>query len=368
MTNLPLAGIRIIEMQGIGPGPFCGMHFADLGADVIVVERPGAADPVSKMTAGILKRGKRSIVLDMKNADDVETVKKLIATADGLIEGNRPGVMERLGLGPDVLCALNPKLVYGRLTGWGQTGPLAQYAGHDLNYAAITGSLYYTGAAGEKPLATPTIHADVGGGSHYLMIGMLAALLKAAGTGKGDVIDCAMVDGAAHSMNLLYDLMPSGMMSAETRGESFLDGPHWFNAYACADGGFITVGSLEPKFYGIFIGLMELSDDVDFKDQFDKKRWPAQSEKLAAIFKTKTRDEWTELLQHTDACFGPVLNPSEAAEYPHNKARGIFDQSQGHLQAVAAPRFQSVGQPTVGDVPEAGAHTDEILKELNAEE
>ncbi|WND03362.1 CaiB/BaiF CoA-transferase family protein [Temperatibacter marinus] len=362
--NLPLAGLKIVEFQGIGPGPFCGMHFADLGADVIVIERPHAMLPAA---GGITRRGKRSIVLDLKKSKDLEVAKNLIASADGVFEGNRPGVMERLGLGPEEMQGLNPKLVYGRLTGWGQDGPLADYAGHDINYAAITGALFYTGAAGEKPLPTPTLLADIAGGAHYLMIGMLSALLKAKETGQGDIIDAAMIDGLSHMMNLVLDIVPSGMMALDKREVSLLDGPHWYNAYATSDNHFVTLGPLEPQFYGELLSLLDLDMDSDFLDQMNMTKWADQAEKLTALFKTKTRDEWVEKLHFSNACFAPVLTLSEAKDHPHMKARRIYDTSANLQQAVAAPRFQSSGRQQPNAFPNPGQHSEDILKELENE-
>lgn len=361
----PLSGLRIIEFQGLGPGPFCGMHLADLGADVIVIERPDSLSAsLHQAAVGIMRRGKRSIVLDLQDADDLDIAQKLVATADGMIEGYRPGVMERLGLGPEAMMALNPKLVYGRLTGWGQDGPMAAYAGHDINYAAITGALYYTGEAGQKPLPTPALTADVAGGAHYMMIGMLAALLKARTTGVGDVIDTAMIDGTAHMMNLILDIIPKGLMKADGRGQNLLDGPHWYNAYVTKDQRFITVGALEPKFYGELLQLLDLQDDPDFADQMNAVLWPAQATKLAAIFRRETQQYWREKLSDSNACFAPVLNLKEAIEHPQMKARGVYDLSAGFQQAMPAPRFASCPVTEVSPIPEPDDHRAEILQEL----
>lgn len=364
----PLAGIRIVEFQGIGPGPFCGMHFADLGAEVILVERAVAADPVSRKARGILNRGKKSIILDLKDEQDRQTARRLIDTADGLIEGMRPGVMERLGLGPEECLKSNPGLVYGRLTGWGQTGPLSRAAGHDLNYATLAGATWYSGAAGDgTPVPPPTLVGDIGGGAHYLMIGMLAAIISARQTGKGDVVDAAIVDGTAHMMNLVLDIAPSGLMSLEERGVGILDGPHWYAVYECADGRFISIGCLEPKFYRLFLELIGAADDPDFTSQYDTALWPAQEKKLAAIFKQKSSEEWCRLLEGTDACFAPLLNPREAAEHPHNKARHIHSRDNGYLEVSSAPRFASQPYKKPPGPPEKGAHTAEIIEELKRE-
>jgi len=333
-----LSGIKIIEIEGIGPGPFCGMLLADLGADVIAVERPGAGQ-FPKSDALITKRGKRIINLDLKDADDKEKLFLLIKSADGLIEGMRPGVMERLGLGPDICRKINPKLAYGRITGWGQEGPLSHAAGHDLNYIALSGALWYSGKPGDPPFAPPSLVGDVAGGALYMAIGMLAAIMKARETGKGDVIDAAMIDGSAHMMNLLLTAKQFGGLQNE-RGKSMLDGPHWYDSYECKDGDFITIGSLEPKFYALLIQTLELTDDPDFAGQMDPSAWPNQKAKLSAIIKGKTQSEWCELMEGTDICFAPVLNPDQAADHPHMAARNVYSKERGAIEAMPAPRFQ----------------------------
>lgn len=333
-----LAGVKIIEIEGIGPAPFCGMHLADLGADVVVIERPGPPGFGDLGDKTITKRGKRVIKLDLKNENDKAQLLQLIEQADGLIEGMRPGVMERLGLGPDICLEANPKLAYGRVTGWGQEGPLSRAAGHDINYIGLSGALWYAGKPGDPPFAPPTLIGDIAGGGLYLTIGMLAAIMNAWKTGKGDVVDAAMVDGTAHMMNLILSLKAYGGVSYE-RGKSVLDGPHWFDAYECKDGGFITIGSLEPKFYQILLEKLGLTDDPGFKDQLDVNQWPAQKTKLTALFKTQSRDHWCDLMEGSDVCFAPVLNPAEAAEHPHMKARDVYFKKDGDLQTAAAPRF-----------------------------
>ncbi len=335
-----LSGIKIIEIQGIGPAPFCGMHLADMGADVVVIERPGPPAFGDIGDATITKRGKKVVKLNLKDPDHIAQLKILITKADGLIEGMRPGVMERLGLGPDVCLALNPRLAYGRVTGWGQDGPLAQAAGHDINYIALSGALWYAGKPGDPPFAPPTLVGDIAGGALYLTIGMLAALLQAQRTNKGDVIDAAMVDGSAHMMNLILSLKAAGGV-VDKRGQSVLDGPHWFDTYECKDGNFISLGSLEPQFYTLLLETLGLTDDPTFKSQLDPKQWPAQKTRLAQIIKTKTRDEWSTIMEGTDICFAPVLSPSEAAEHPHMKARGIYNEFDGNLETASAPRFGS---------------------------
>jgi len=346
-----LSGVRIIEIAGIGPGPFCGMLLADLGADVIVVERPG---PAEIPTAGILRRGKRSLALDLKDPAAIDTVLQLVDDADGLIEGMRPGAMERLGLGPDVCLARNPRLAYGRMTGWGQDGPLAQAAGHDNNYIALSGALHYAGAGDVPPVTPPTLVGDLGGGALYLALGLVSAILHARGGGKGQVIDAAIVDGSAHMMNLLLDLSAAGLMR-EQRGTSVLDGPHWFNTYRCKDGRDITVGALEGKFYKLLLEKLGLAGDRRFAAQHAAGQWPLQREAMAELFAQRTRDEWCALLEGTDACFAPVLSPSEAARHPHMQARGTYTQDGGVLQANPAPRFSET--PSVaGPIPRVGEH------------
>ncbi|MBZ9996154.1 CaiB/BaiF CoA transferase family protein [Mesorhizobium sp. BH1-1-4] len=353
-----LGGMRIVEIEALGPAPFAGMLFADLGADVIVVHRgqpsmPGIAE------RSLLDRGKRSIALDLKDEDDVAVLMRLIATADGLIEGFRPGVMERLGLDPDACLAANPRLVYGRMTGWGQDGPLASTAGHDMNYIGLSGALWYASLPGDPPIAPPTLVGDVGGGALYLVIGMLAGIMNARAGGKGTVVDAAIVDGSAHMMNLLMSLGQSGALAAE-RGRSLLDGPHWCRVYPTSDGGFVSVQCLEPKFYALFLDRLGLAADPQFANQFDRDLWPGLCERLAAIFATRPRDEWVNLFEGSDACVGPVLSPHEAALHPHMAARGTWLTADGVLQAAAAPRFSGWEQRTPARSPARGEHDAEI--------
>ncbi len=359
-----LQGVRIVEFEGLGPGPFCGMLLADLGADVILIERKGGADAGK---AAIYKRGKRSIALDLKNGEAKKIALDIVANSDALIEGLRPGVMERLGLGPDAARARNRKLVYGRLTGWGQTGPLSHTAGHDINYASLSGAAWYAGIEGEAPVPPPTLVGDVGGGALYLAIGILAGIMRARETGEGTVVDAAVVDGSAHMMNLLYSVRAAGAMT-DARGTSMLDGAHFYSAYECADGGWISVGPLEPKFYAELLEKLELSDDADFMAQYDGSKWPALKRRFAEIFKTKTRDEWTALLEGTDVCFAPVLSPSEAAAHPHMKARGVLKEANGVLQALAAPRFDGAAPADPKPIPSSGQHAEEILSEIGADD
>ncbi|MFD1508476.1 CaiB/BaiF CoA transferase family protein [Lacimonas salitolerans] len=358
-----LDGIRIIEIEGLGPGPFAAMMLADLGADVIVVHRKGGGSAPGAPARNLLDRGKRAIALDLKDPGDLDVVKRLIARADGLIEGFRPGVMERLGLGPEAAHALNPALVYGRMTGWGQDGPRSQQAGHDLNYVALSGALWYASPPGQPPFTPPTMAGDIGGGALYLVAGMLAGIIRAGRTGQGTVVDAAIVDGSAHMMNLLMSLGAAGGLSM-TRGQSLLDGPHWSRCYPCADGQFISVQSLEAKFYAIFLQKLGLSDDPDFAAQFEPARWPAQTERLAAIFASQPQAHWVALFDGSDACVAPVNPPDRAAQDAHIAARGIWQQDGGMMQAAPAPRFDGQAPPRARAAPTRGQDTDAILAEL----
>ncbi|QQX82772.1 CoA transferase [Cupriavidus necator] len=359
----PLAGIRILEMAGIGPGPFCGMLLADLGADVVVVDRLQAGEDAIDLGAHALsRRGKRSVAVDLKTAQGRETVLQLVAQSDALIEGMRPGVMERLGLGPDICLQRNPQLVYGRMTGWGQHGPLANAAGHDINYIALSGALWYAGQPGEAPMAPPSLVGDIGGGAMYLAVGLLAALMQARAGGPGQVVDAAIVDGTAHMMSLLLALQAGGRMEP-TRGKSLLDGPHWYNAYRCADGQFISVGALEPKFYRELREKLGLADDPAYASQYDPATWPQLRQRLAELFLTQDRAAWCTLLEGTDACFAPVLSPEEAADHPHLQARGVYSRAEGVLQANPAPRFSATPAPAPGPIPRRGEHTGAVLDE-----
>ena len=358
----PLAGLKVLEIQGIGPAPFCGMLLADLGADVVLVDRarPGA-DDVDLGRHAVTNRGKRSIALDLKCPQDVATLLQLVEQADALIEGMRPGVMERLGLGPDVCMARNPKLVYGRMTGWGQAGPLAQVAGHDLNYIALSGALWYSGQPGEAPMTPPSLVGDMGGGAMYLAVGLLAALMHARAHGEGQVVDAAVVDGSAHMMNLLMGLRSAGEFRSE-RGQSLLDGPHWYRSYRCKDGRFITVGALEPKFRRVLVRELGLSDDPAHAGRGTPETWPHRHEEFVALFATRTRDEWCALLEGTEACFAPVLDPDEAAGHPHMAAREVYTRIDGVLQASPAPRFSRT-PGRAGVVPRRGQHTQEVQQD-----
>jgi crotonobetainyl-CoA:carnitine CoA-transferase CaiB-like acyl-CoA transferase len=352
-----LSGLRVVEFEGLGPAPFAAMMLAEMGADVIVINRPGAGNPVAG-ARNLLDRGKRSIVLDLKSAEDVATARALITRADALIEGFRPGVMERLGLGPDVMQAANPRLVYGRMTGWGQDGPRAQEAGHDLNYIATSGALWYAGAPGTPPQTPATLVGDVGGGALYLVAGMLAGLIRAGRTGQGTVVDAAIVDGSAHMMALLMSMMPSGNLSM-TRGQSLLDGPHWSRVYACACGGWLSVQCLEPQFYAEFLSRLRLADAPELTAQHDRAQWPAQGARLAALFAAHPLAHWAEVFAGSDACVAPVLSPDAAADNPHMAARGVWQQDGGCLSPAPAPRFDG-HRRTVAPPPKRGEHSAEI--------
>ncbi|WP_166037863.1 CaiB/BaiF CoA-transferase family protein [Sphingosinicella sp. YJ22] len=347
----PLAGLRVVEIAGIGPAPFCGMLLADLGADVVVVERSAPGDGIPDLgPAAIFKRGKRTIAVDLKSPAAIATVLDLVERCDALIEGMRPGVMERLGLGPDLCLARNPRLAYGRMTGWGQEGPLAKAAGHDINYIGLSGALWYSGQPGEPPMTPPTLVGDVGGGALYLAVGLLAAVMSARETGRGQVVDAAIVDGSAHMMTLLMSLRAAGQMVDE-RGASMLDGPHWYATYRCADGGFVSVGAIEPRFYQQLRAKLGLGDDPDFADGYDRSRWPELKRRLAELFAQRTRDEWCALLEGTDACFAPVLTPGEAARHPHMADRGTYCDIDGVPQPAPAPRFSATPVGLPGRVP-----------------
>lgn len=354
----PLRGIRIIELAGIGPGPFAGMMLADHGAEVIRVDRPGARidarDP--------LLRGRRVIGVDLKSAEGKALVLDLVRSADALFEGFRPGVTERLGLGPAECHAVNPRLVYGRMTGWGQFGPYAQAAGHDINYIALAGALHAYGRAGDKPTPPINMVGDFGGGGMMLAFGMVSALLHAKTTGQGQVIDCAMTDGAAALMAMIWGFRANGIWKDE-RGVNLLDtGAHMYDTYECADGKWISIGSLEPQFYALLLEKTGLKDDADFGQQMNSAQWPVLKQRLTALFKTRTRDEWCADMEMTDVCFAPVLSMSEAPHHPHNAARGTFVEADGVMQPAPAPRYSA----TVSDVPRMTktADTDAILAEL----
>jgi len=360
----PLAGITVIELAGIGPGPFCGMMLADLGADVIRVDRAQSVqggDP-DRPPADLLARGRRSIGVDLKSPDGVEVVLSLVERADALFEGFRPGVTERLGLGPDECLARNPRLVYGRMTGWGQDGPYAATAGHDINYISLAGALDPIGRRGQAPVPPLNLVGDFGGGGLLLAFGIVAGLLEARTSGQGQVIDAAMVDGAAALMTMTHSLRAMGIWNDE-RGTNMLDtGAHFYDVYETADGGYISIGSIEPQFYAELLRLTGLEDEA-LPGQYDRAQWPALKERVAAVFRTKTRDEWCEIMEGTDVCFAPVLTIPEAVAHPHNVHRGTFVEVAGIPQPGPAPRFSRTEAAIARPPAHAGQHTEEILAE-----
>jgi alpha-methylacyl-CoA racemase len=350
----PLAGFKIIEMAGIGPAPMCAMLLADLGATVLRVDRqqPSGLGLPNHTRFQILHRSRHAIAVDLKKREGVDLVLRLADSADALIEGFRPGVMERLGLGPDQCLARNPKLVFGRMTGWGQEGPLAQAAGHDLNYIALAGVLHSIGRAGGPPTPPLNLVGDFGGGALYLAFGLVCALLEAQRSGKGQVVDAAMVDGAASLMSIFYALHAAGSFSLK-RGENVLDsGAFFYDVYECADGKYISLASIEDKFLEEFLRRMEI-DAKEMPGKMDKARWPEAKAKLARRFNSKTRDEWCRLLEGSDACFAPVLTLEEAPAHPHNAARGSFVEVDGIVQPAPAPRFSRTpaSMPTPPEEP-----------------
>ena len=366
----PLAGLRIVEFAGIGPGPFCGMMLADHGAEVIRIDRAsggrGGSQPISNKD--ILARGRKSIALNLKSEQGIALARKLCASADGLIEGFRPGVMERLGLGPEVLLADNPKLIYGRMTGWGQAGPYSAYAGHDINYIALAGALAHFGRAGGKPTPPINMVGDFGGGGMMLAFGMVSALLNVARGGEGQVIDAAMTDGTAVLMSMIHGMANQGVWR-EDLGANLLDtGAHFYDVYETADGKFVSIGSIEPQFYAELRARLGLGEDPDFDAQMNPAQWPALKDRLAAIFKSKTRAEWDEALEHTDVCYAPVLTMSEAREHPHMAARETFIDVADSPQPAPAPRYSGTATATPSPAPMPGDDSDAILAGLGVED
>lgn len=341
-----LEGITVIELAGIGPAPFTGMMLADHGARVIRIDRPGTAERGALKFDATL-RNREHVELDLKSADGIAGVLDLVREADGLLEGFRPGVLERLGLAPDVLLAANPRLVIGRMTGWGQQGPMAQAAGHDINYIALSGALHTYGREGGKP--TPPLNAvgDFGGGGMMLAFGMLAGILSAKATGTGQVVDCAMVDGAAILSTMIWSLHSLGRWE-DARGRNILDtGAPYYETYEAADGKFIAIGPIEGPFYLELLERLGLADDPLFADQNERANWPAMKERLTKVFAGKTREEWCAVLEGTDVCFAPVLSLAEAPKHPHNVARGTFIEAAGIRQPAPAPRFSGTPAPPV---------------------
>jgi alpha-methylacyl-CoA racemase len=352
----PLAGVRIIEMAGIGPAPMCAMLLADLGATVLRIDRPepGGLGLPGPARFQILHRSRHAVAVDLKQAEGVALVLRLVERADALIEGFRPGVMERLGLGPEACFARNPRLIFGRMTGWGQEGPLAGAAGHDLNYIALAGVLHSIGRAGQPPTPPLNLVGDFGGGALYLAMGVLAAMLEAQRSGKGQVVDAAMVDGAASLMAIFYALHAAGSFTLN-RGENLLDsGAFFYDVYECADGRYVSLAAIEDKFLEEFLRRMEI-DPAEMPPKLDRRRWPEAKAKLEARFKTKSREEWCRLLEGSDACFAPVLSMAEAPGHPHNRARGTFVEIDGIVQPAPAPRFSRTPSalPTPPETPGA---------------
>ncbi len=363
----PLQGVKIIEMAGLGPAPFACMLLADLGAEVICIDRPVSVSAKSdESRTNVLRRGKKSIVLDMKRPAAVQTALRLIATADVVIEGFRPGVMERLGLGPDICLTQNPALVFGRMTGWGQTGPLAQAAGHDINYIALSGALHAVGTQ-EQPIVPLNLVGDFGGGAMLLVAGVLSAVIHARATGKGQIVDAAMTDGSALLMSMMYGFMASGQWK-DQRASNMLDGgAHFYGTYQCSDKKWVAIGSIEPQFYQLLIEKSGL-ENVDMHAQRNASTWPEMKARLVQVFATRTRNEWCEMMEGTDVCFAPVLGMQEAASHPHNLARKTFCEIDGVLQPSPAPRFSDTPANISYPPVQTGTHTIEILGKLGLTE
>lgn len=353
----PLAGYRIIELAGIGPGPFCGMMLSDMGAEVIRVDRLGTPGGRGK---DVLVRNRHSIAVDLKKPEGVETVLRLVSTADALFEGFRPGVTERLGLGPETCMARNQRLVYGRMTGWGQDGPMAQAAGHDINYIGLSGALHAIGRKGERPVPPLNLVGDFGGGGMLLAFGIVCALLEAQKSGKGQVVDAAMVDGAAALMAMFFTMGAAGAFK-DQRGTNLLDGgAHFYDTYETSDGKHVCIGSIEPQFYALLLEKTGV-DKAKFAPQMDPAQWPALKEELARVFRTRTQAEWCAIMEGTDVCFAPVLSIFEAPHHPHNKARGTFVEIDGIMQPAPAPRFSRTEAKISHSAPAPGANSEQVL-------
>jgi alpha-methylacyl-CoA racemase len=360
----PLTGYRIIELAGIGPGPMCAMLLSDMGAEVLRIDRTADAGLgiATDTKYALLNRGRRSLALDLKKPEAIAALLKMVEKADGLIEGFRPGVTERLGLGPDVCLKRNPRLVYGRMTGWGQDGPMAHAAGHDINYIALSGALHSIGRRGEAPVPPLNLVGDFGGGALYLALGVVAGLLEAQKSGKGQVVDAAMVDGAASLMTAIYGIHGSGRWT-DNRGDNILDtGAHYYDVYETKDGKYISIGSIETKFYDELLELSGLKRE-ELARQNDRDAWPAMKQKVAAIFKTRTRDEWCKIMEGSDVCFAPVLSMAEAPRHPHNRHRGTFLEEDGVVQPGPAPRFSRTPSKIQGPPARAGEHSEEVLRD-----
>ena len=357
----PLAGFKVIELAGIGPAPMCGMMLADMGARVVRVDRTGVAARGGK---DIAARGKQSIAVDMKRDAGRELVLNLCRDADALIEGFRPGVTERLGVGPEDTMAVNPRLVYGRMTGWGQDGPMAQAAGHDINYIALAGALNAIGPRGQKPVPPLNLIGDFGGGGMLLGFGVLCGMLEAQKSGKGQVVDAAMIDGTAALMAMCFTSLGNGMWRDE-RGTNTLDGgAHFYDTYETSDGKYISLGSIEPQFYALLMEKTGFSGDDAFTDQRNPEQWPALKARLAEVFLSKTRDEWCEIMEGTDVCFAPVLSVTEVQNHPHHQARGTFVEFDGIVQPAPAPRFSRTGAVLTRAGVATGSDTASVLADI----
>ena len=362
----PLHGIRILELAGIGPGPFCGMMLADMGAEVIRIERPGG-NPMAAAGHSVMFRNRRSLALDLKHPAGIATVRRMCRQADALFEGFRPGVAERLGIGPEDCLKENPKLVYGRMTGWGQTGPLAQTAGHDINYISLSGALHAIGRRGDRPVPPLNLVGDFGGGGMMLAFGIVCGLLEARGSGQGQVIDSSMVEGSAALMAMFFSMRKEGSFSGP-RGAHMLDtGAPFYEVYETRDGQYVSIGSIEPQFYAILSKELQL-DPKEYGSQLDLRRWPEQKEKIAALFKQKTREEWCAIFEGSDVCFAPVLSIDEAPAHPHNRARQSFIEVGGMTQPAPTPRFSRTPPPQPLPAQPVGRDSREVLLSFGFEE
>lgn len=360
----PLSGLKVVEIEGLGPAPFCGMLFADLGAEVISITRKSSS---KARPESISERGKKTIALNLKDPEAIEIVLSLCERADVFTEGFRPGVAERLGIGPEQCMNRNPKLVYGRMTGWGQTGPLASAAGHDINYISLSGALHAIGRAGERPLPPLNLVGDFGGGGMFLAFGVMCAAWEAQRSGQGQVVDVSMVEGSAALMHMMYGMLASRVW-ADDRGSNMLDGAaHFYDTYETADGKYVSIGSIEPQFYQKLIELAEL-DPEECAPQLDISQWADLKSKLTQVFGRKTRDEWCSIMEGTDVCFAPILSMNEAANHPHNVARGSFIEIEGVNQPAPAPRFDRTVPSTPESARPAGSDTDSVLSELGFEQ
>ena len=358
----PLTGIRVVEMAGIGPGPFTAMMLSDLGAEVIRVDRRSHKGTGHR--ANVLNRGRKSIAVDLKNPRGVETTLRLIEQADVVLEGFRPGVMERLGLGPEECLSVNPRLIFGRMTGWGQTGPMSQAAGHDINYISIAGALGAMGYADRPPAPPLNLVGDFGGGAMYLLTGILAALVERATSGQGQIIDAAMTDGTASLLSPFFGLMAMNMWTTDRFSNRLDGGAFYYGSYECSDGKYISIGSLEPQFYAVLLEKAEITDP-EFQEQLDEAAWPAKRGKLDQLFKTRTRQQWCDIMEGTDVCFAPVLDLKEAPAHPHNIHRKTFVELNGVVQPAPAPRFSRTQGEIQGPAAMAGEHTREVLSAWN---